>query len=309
MRLWTRPRCRPPWCRPRRLGFGKAQVGDKTDIDAIVVFADDHPGRRRAEDAWQHAAAVAEKAAKQTAQLAAKLGRARSHAQRASTRPGARCPSHSSARHRGRWGEMGPADHGPLHDRLQPQDVLLPTGARWSGCRRSRYRAMVTVGRAGGALFVIPTFPTRGRAARPSRSVGRTCTCRILGPFTGEVSGAELAGRSRSATPSVARCSARPTRSWRARRWPGCGNGLAPVLIGLNGRAGRAGPRGRTLHRAAGIRIGARARVGGRATAGGLRTGLGDRCLRQRPRRSTSMRCAGRCACTSRVTSCSPTRR
>ncbi len=65
------------------MGFGKAQVGDKTMIDAIVPFADDlSRGRRRGRplrEAWQHAAAVAEQAAQQTAQLAAKLGRARSH--------------------------------------------------------------------------------------------------------------------------------------------------------------------------------------------------------------------------------------
>jgi len=65
------------------MGFGKAQVGDKTMIDAIVPFADDLTRGVAAgatlQDAWQHAAAVAEKAAQQTAQLAAKLGRARSH--------------------------------------------------------------------------------------------------------------------------------------------------------------------------------------------------------------------------------------
>jgi len=65
------------------MGFGKAQVGDKTMIDAIVPFADDLTRGVAAgatlRDALQHAAAVAEKAAQQTAQLAAKLGRARSH--------------------------------------------------------------------------------------------------------------------------------------------------------------------------------------------------------------------------------------
>jgi dihydroxyacetone kinase len=34
------------------------------------------------QDAWQHAATVAEKAAQQTAELAAKLGRARSHGEK-----------------------------------------------------------------------------------------------------------------------------------------------------------------------------------------------------------------------------------
>jgi dihydroxyacetone kinase len=65
------------------MGFGKAQVGDKTMIDAIVPFADDLNREVAAgqalRDAWRHAAAVAEQAARDTAQLAAKLGRARSH--------------------------------------------------------------------------------------------------------------------------------------------------------------------------------------------------------------------------------------
>jgi dihydroxyacetone kinase len=65
------------------IGFGKAQVGDKTMVDAIVPFADDLGASvgagRRLRDAWPQAAAVAEQAAQDTAQLAAKLGRARSH--------------------------------------------------------------------------------------------------------------------------------------------------------------------------------------------------------------------------------------
>jgi dihydroxyacetone kinase len=65
------------------MGFGKAQVGDKTMIDAIVPFADDLNREIAAgqslRGAWRHAAAVAEQAARDTAQLAAKLGRARSH--------------------------------------------------------------------------------------------------------------------------------------------------------------------------------------------------------------------------------------
>jgi D-erythrulose 4-kinase len=68
------------------MGFGKAQVGDKTMIDAIVPFADDLTREVAAgatlHEAWQHAATVAEKAAQQTAQLAAKLGRARSHGEK-----------------------------------------------------------------------------------------------------------------------------------------------------------------------------------------------------------------------------------
>jgi D-erythrulose 4-kinase len=65
------------------MDFGKAQVGDKTMIDAIVPFVDDLADNvgsgRPLTDAWRHAATVAEQAAQQTAELAAKLGRARSH--------------------------------------------------------------------------------------------------------------------------------------------------------------------------------------------------------------------------------------
>ena len=65
------------------MGFGKAQVGDKTMVDAIVPFADDLnlevAAGRSLHDAWQHATTVAEQAARDTAQLAARLGRARSH--------------------------------------------------------------------------------------------------------------------------------------------------------------------------------------------------------------------------------------
>ena len=65
------------------MGFGKAQVGDKTMIDAIVPFADDLSAGvgdgRRLREAWPHAAEAAERAAQETAQMAARLGRARSH--------------------------------------------------------------------------------------------------------------------------------------------------------------------------------------------------------------------------------------
>jgi D-erythrulose 4-kinase len=68
------------------MGFGKAQVGDKTMVDAIVPFVDDlNEGigaGRSLQEAWQHAAGVAEQAARDTAQLAAKLGRARSHGEK-----------------------------------------------------------------------------------------------------------------------------------------------------------------------------------------------------------------------------------
>jgi D-erythrulose 4-kinase len=65
------------------MGFGKAKVGDKTMVDAIVPFADDLSASveagRPLRVAWPQAAAVAEQAAQGTADMAAKLGRARSH--------------------------------------------------------------------------------------------------------------------------------------------------------------------------------------------------------------------------------------
>jgi dihydroxyacetone kinase len=68
------------------MGFGKARVGDKTMVDAIVPFVDDLTegvvGGRSLRKAWRHAAGVAEQAAQNTAQLTAKLGRARSHGDR-----------------------------------------------------------------------------------------------------------------------------------------------------------------------------------------------------------------------------------
>lgn len=63
--------------------FGKAKVGDKTMMDAIVPFADELRERIAAGDslvdAWAHAAGVAEEAAQETAALKATLGRAKSH--------------------------------------------------------------------------------------------------------------------------------------------------------------------------------------------------------------------------------------
>lgn len=65
------------------MSFGKAKVGDKTMIDAIVPFADrlgDLVGSGAGlVDAWTAAAAAADQAAKDTAEFTAKLGRARSH--------------------------------------------------------------------------------------------------------------------------------------------------------------------------------------------------------------------------------------
>jgi dihydroxyacetone kinase len=63
--------------------FGKGQVGDKTMIDAVVPVVDDLTegvgAGRSLREAWRQAATVAEAAAQQTVQLAATLGRARSH--------------------------------------------------------------------------------------------------------------------------------------------------------------------------------------------------------------------------------------
>ncbi len=65
------------------MSFGKARPGDKTMIDAIVPFADDLAERIAAGDglveAWAHAADVATAAAEATAQMRARLGRARAH--------------------------------------------------------------------------------------------------------------------------------------------------------------------------------------------------------------------------------------
>ncbi|GEK79561.1 dihydroxyacetone kinase family protein [Agrococcus baldri] len=65
------------------MAFGKAKVGDKTMVDAIAPFADDLARRVVAGEglraAWGAAAGYCESAAQSTAELAATLGRARSH--------------------------------------------------------------------------------------------------------------------------------------------------------------------------------------------------------------------------------------
>lgn len=65
------------------MAFGKAKVGDKTMVDAIVPFADDLARRiadgQKLREAWGHSAGVADEAAQETAALAATLGRAKSH--------------------------------------------------------------------------------------------------------------------------------------------------------------------------------------------------------------------------------------
>ncbi|QEA27293.1 dihydroxyacetone kinase family protein [Microbacterium sp. CBA3102] len=68
------------------MSYGKATVGDKTMIDAIVPFADRLRARLSAGDdltvAWADAAETASVAAQATATLTARLGRARSHGDR-----------------------------------------------------------------------------------------------------------------------------------------------------------------------------------------------------------------------------------
>lgn len=64
-------------------GFGKAQVGDKTLVDALVPFVDTLAERVDAgaalADAWTDAAAAATAAAQATADLLPRMGRARPH--------------------------------------------------------------------------------------------------------------------------------------------------------------------------------------------------------------------------------------
>ncbi|WP_448002491.1 dihydroxyacetone kinase family protein [Agromyces bauzanensis] len=64
------------------MAYGKARVGDKTMVDAIVPFADELAARVGSGDlvaSWRKATDRAEAAAQGTAALAATLGRARSH--------------------------------------------------------------------------------------------------------------------------------------------------------------------------------------------------------------------------------------
>ncbi|WP_413316574.1 dihydroxyacetone kinase family protein [Agrococcus sp. 1P02AA] len=65
------------------MAFGKAAVGDKTMVDAIVPFVDELArrvgGGEGLREAWGAAAEVSGEAARSTAELAATLGRARSH--------------------------------------------------------------------------------------------------------------------------------------------------------------------------------------------------------------------------------------
>lgn len=73
--------------------LGRAQVGDKTLVDAFAPFAEHLSAgvaaRQSLAVAWQSAALAATQAAQATAQLAPKLGRARSHTQRSLGHPDA----------------------------------------------------------------------------------------------------------------------------------------------------------------------------------------------------------------------------
>lgn len=73
--------------------FGKAKVGDKTLIDVLVPFSETLSARVEAGDdlahAWQQAADQAEKAAKATADLRPKIGRARPLAEKSVGTPDA----------------------------------------------------------------------------------------------------------------------------------------------------------------------------------------------------------------------------
>jgi dihydroxyacetone kinase len=69
------------------MDYGKATVGDKTMVDALVPFADTLAERVSAgaslADAWKVAASAATTAAEQTKDLMPVLGRARSHGDKA----------------------------------------------------------------------------------------------------------------------------------------------------------------------------------------------------------------------------------
>jgi dihydroxyacetone kinase len=68
------------------MSYGKASVGDKTLVDALVPFADTLHERvgagERLTDAWAAAAQAASAAATQTAELMPGLGRARAHGEK-----------------------------------------------------------------------------------------------------------------------------------------------------------------------------------------------------------------------------------
>ena len=75
------------------MDFGKAQVGDKTMVDVLVPFADALAAAVGEGDplpaAWSRAAEAASKAARDTADLVPRMGRARPHAERSLGTPDA----------------------------------------------------------------------------------------------------------------------------------------------------------------------------------------------------------------------------
>jgi dihydroxyacetone kinase len=73
--------------------FGKAQPGDKTMVDALVPFSEtldrESAAGARLADAWVAASAAADAAAKATADLLPRVGRARPHAEKSLGTPDA----------------------------------------------------------------------------------------------------------------------------------------------------------------------------------------------------------------------------
>ncbi|UIP57384.1 dihydroxyacetone kinase family protein [Agromyces marinus] len=98
--------------------YGKAQVGDKTMVDALVPFAEtldrDVDADRGLADAWVAAAAAASAAAAATADLLPRMGRARPHAEKSlgTPDPGA----HSFALIVTAVGEVLTGDAGPFKE-------------------------------------------------------------------------------------------------------------------------------------------------------------------------------------------------
>ena len=148
---------------------------------------------------------------------------------------------------------------------------------------------------AGGTVqfFVIPTFPSIPGVVELARPAGIAVGAQDLhwedaGPFTGEVSGAELAELGATMVEvghAERRAMFGETDEIVARKTlAGLRNGLAPVLCIGEAEPGAPADAAELLHRAARVRARARARVGdGRAAAGGLRADLGHRRSRARP--------------------------
>jgi len=73
------------------MNFGKASVGDKTLLDALIPFAEklesEVASGKSISEAWSAASTVAMEAARATAQLLPKIGRARPHAEKSLGHP------------------------------------------------------------------------------------------------------------------------------------------------------------------------------------------------------------------------------